>query len=72
MSNLDLNEEQLNRKSRARQRIIDRINNADFSDFNVTPWKDPNVIRPIPGKQEQFLATEDVQIVLYGGSAGLT
>jgi len=70
MSNLDLNEDQLNRKSRARQRIIDRINNADFSDFDATPWKDPNVIRPIPGKQEQFLATDDVQVVLYGGSAG--
>ena len=54
-------------KSKARQDIRDKISNIDVSNFDATPWTDPNIIRPIPGKQEQFLMTEDVQVVWYGG-----
>lgn len=54
-------------KSKARQAIRDKIANIDVSDFDPSPWTDPNIIRPIPGKQEQFLMTDDVQVVWYGG-----
>lgn len=69
MSTLDYNEDELNNASKARQVIIDKINSLDVSNFDASPWKDPNVIRPIPGKQEQFIQS-DCQITIYGGSAG--
>lgn len=58
-------------KSTARRAILDRIANLDeiYKDFDPEPWKDPNVIRPIPGPQEDFL-TSDAQIVWLGGAAG--
>lgn len=62
-------EEVLNSKSKARQDIIDRINNADFTNFDVRPWKDPNSFRPIPGKQEQFIMS-DARITIYSGGSG--
>lgn len=59
------------RGSEARERIRQKIINLDLSDFDPTPWTAPNVVRPIPGKQEEFiLAHHKAQITLYGGSAG--
>lgn len=48
------------------KRRIDSISEM-LKDFDPSPWTDPNVIRPIPGKQEQFLTMNDVTVVFYGG-----
>jgi predicted phage terminase large subunit-like protein len=69
VSILDATESDLNRKSKARRDLVERINNVDFSDFDISPWKDPNVIRPIPGKQEQFILS-DADITFFIGGSG--
>jgi hypothetical protein len=51
--------------SRARQAIVDRINNLDVSQFDETPWTKPNTIRPLP-KQEEFMMSK-AQVTFYGG-----
>ncbi len=53
-------------KSEARQKIIESIRNIDVSNFDVGPWTDPNVIRPLPAAQEKFLVSE-AQVTFYGG-----
>ena len=66
---LDSTESDLNRKSKARRDLIKRINEVDLSDFDVSPWRDPNVVRPIPGKQEEFI-TSDADITFFVGGSG--
>lgn len=55
--------------SKAREEIRRKIEEIPdmVKDFDPSPWIDPNVIRPIPGKQEQFLTMNDVTVVFYGG-----
>lgn len=50
--------------------IKDIIANIDVSDFDVTPYTDPNVIRPLPKQNEFLLSHHNVMITFYGGSAG--
>ena len=54
--------------STARSEIKRRINNIPemIKDFDPTPWTNPNIVRPLPGKQEDFLTTK-AQIAFYGG-----
>lgn len=47
------------------KRRIDMIPEL-VKNFDITPWEDPNVIRPLPGKQEEFLTTT-AQVAFYGG-----
>lgn len=57
--------------SSARAEIKRRIEEIPemVKNFDPSPWMDSNVIRPLPGKQEEFLTTK-AQIAFYGGSAG--
>lgn len=54
--------------STARAEIKRRINEIPelIKDFDPTPWTNSNVIRPLEGKQEDFLTTK-AQIAFYGG-----
>ena len=46
------------------------IRGIDVSDFDPTPYTDPNVIRPLPKQEEFLLSHNNAQITFYGGSAG--
>jgi len=65
---LTATEETMNQKSKARRDLVERIDKADFSNFDASPWKDPNTIRPIPGKQEQFILSDSDITFFIGGS----
>ena len=57
--------------SKARDDIRRKINMIPemIKDFDPSPWTSPNVIRPLKGRQEEFI-TSKAQITWYGGSAG--
>lgn len=49
--------------------IHEIINSINVDDFDVTPYTDPNVVRPLRGKQEEFLQSHHkATITFFGGS----
>ena len=47
--------------------IKKRIREIDVSDFDETPYTNPNVIRPLPAQEKFLLAHNEAQITFYGG-----
>ena len=43
------------------------IREIDVSNFDITPYTDPNVIRPLPKQEEFLLSHHKAQITFYGG-----
>ena len=50
-----------------RPAIKDIIANINVDDFDITPYTDQNIIRPLPKQEEFLLSHHKATITFYGG-----